>query len=76
MFGSCCRYKRECKVCSKKFFHKVHYLEHLRVHSGEKPFACTVCGKRYPYVNSVKRHMQSHNVLAKYKCRLCGKCFR
>ena len=46
-------YFYECEVCSHKFSLKGPYENHLRVHTGEKPFKCEKCESAFPSKESL-----------------------
>ncbi|KAH9505445.1 hypothetical protein Btru_057309 [Bulinus truncatus] len=51
--------KFKCPECGKAFKFKHHLKEHIRIHSGEKPFQCTTCNKRFSHSGSYSSHMTS-----------------
>lgn len=51
-----------CKYCSKQFAKNFDMQQHMRSHTGEKPFQCVVCGRAFSQKSNVKKHMATHKV--------------
>lgn len=49
----------KCTDCGKAFKFKHHLKEHIRIHTGDKPFECGFCHKRFSHSGSYSSHMTS-----------------
>lgn len=70
-----------CKYCGKGFpYNGSSYHDHIRTHTGEKPFKCDRCDFRVSIKNRLKYHYASAHgdtsvELPQHVCEICGRCF-
>ncbi|XP_052764289.1 sal-like protein 3 isoform X11 [Mya arenaria] len=53
----CGPYNHACVFCGKAFPSKWKLENHLRIHTGEKPFTCHICGKSFNVKGTRRRHI-------------------
>ncbi|KAF5278371.1 hypothetical protein FQA39_LY05860 [Lamprigera yunnana] len=69
------QHKYQCEVCDKSFPKYCLLERHVRVHSGEKPFACHLCERAFAQKGTLQIHIMRHTGVRPFRCTLCSATF-
>ncbi|KAI8987164.1 hypothetical protein BDB01DRAFT_719870, partial [Pilobolus umbonatus] len=69
----------ECPREQKPFLKRHKMQNHMRTHTGERPFVCTKegCDKKFSRPDSLNTHFKTHSSIRPYACTVenCGKAY-
>ncbi|KAG5898397.1 hypothetical protein JTB14_030375 [Gonioctena quinquepunctata] len=65
-----------CKECGKTYKTNYKLSEHMRKHTGEKPYKCKSCEKAFRSKIGLAQHEAKHTGQYDFSCPTCGKGFQ
>ncbi|CAG4933253.1 unnamed protein product [Parnassius apollo] len=67
----------QCVICGLLVTSPSAMQNHMRTHTGEKPFSCSFCDSKFPTKGSLKRHNDTYHAERerKFTCETCGNSF-
>ncbi|TRY82385.1 hypothetical protein DNTS_002479, partial [Danionella cerebrum] len=63
--------KAKCPECHKELANSGSLRNHMRLHSGERPYVCQYCNKSFRQHGNMLGHMRIHTGEKPYKCDHC-----
>ncbi|XP_064595243.1 transcription factor E4F1-like [Liolophura sinensis] len=65
-----------CPICQKSLRGQSYINQHMKTHTGERPFKCMQCEKTFTCRDTLTKHVAVHTEERQYKCGECGKLFK
>lgn len=75
VLGSLKTNRFKCQFCEFVGLHMDHLNQHMRKHTGERPYQCNRCGKRFSEAATLKRHTVTHTDIYPFHCKGCFRQF-
>ncbi|KAL7992316.1 hypothetical protein Chor_016572 [Crotalus horridus] len=65
----------QCVLCGRHLANSGSLRNHMRQHTGERPYTCPYCPKSFRQQGNLRGHLRLHTGERPYRCHFCGDAF-